>query len=111
MVTGVGVEQPNELARMNVNQVLAAFESVDFLDHRNGDNYIIFLKMENAGSIVKENISIQDEYFLHKIATPMVMIIEVCQKNISLLRNNCKRIRATSTAAAGYLLAFLLFLC
>jgi hypothetical protein len=43
------------------------FETVDFLDHRNGDDQVIIFELENTLRVMKQYIGIQNISFFHYI--------------------------------------------
>ena len=57
------IKSPDKFAGMIVDDLVAAFEIVQFLEYRNRNNYIIIVKMAQRIAVMQNNIGIENENF------------------------------------------------
>ncbi len=63
MLPGQLVQVADELPGLEVDQVAAFFELVQFLQHHDGDDDVVFLKILDAGVVVQNHVGVQHEEF------------------------------------------------
>jgi hypothetical protein len=57
------VHDTDKLTSFKIDGIVAFFEVIEFLENRDGDRYIIVLKTIEGIVVIKNNRSVQDEYF------------------------------------------------
>src|SRR6056297_1609295 len=58
-----GIQGANKFAGVKIDGFVTGFEFVQFFQHHNRNNDIMFIKLINTGAVMKDNVGIQDKSF------------------------------------------------
>jgi hypothetical protein len=64
-VPGEVIELTNELAGLEVDQVITALEAVELLQHDDGERDVVLLEVVDAGVVEEDHVGVDHEELLH----------------------------------------------